>query len=160
MVMEMTTSDGNPMFLTIDKFWDDSVSLVFPKKYEQEARNRTADIGSYLHFKHGDEVLIRHFTPSAAARAIESPWNDELQRAESPMDKVLASVVADCDAIDWLRAPDSATPDIEFAKETMHHTPLFNNLPNDDNSLESIRLTSTTINPPQSPHNRPQTLIF
>lgn len=73
MVMEMVTKDGQVMFLTLDKYWDNSVSLVFPRKYEKEARDRIADLGSYLHHKYGDQVLIRHFTPAAAARAIQAP---------------------------------------------------------------------------------------
>ena len=40
----------------------------------------------------------------------------------------------------------------------MHHTPLFNNLPNNDNSLELIRLTSTLVNPPSTPHHHIPTL--
>lgn len=32
MIMEMKNSAQEPLFLTVDKFWDNSVSLVFPKK--------------------------------------------------------------------------------------------------------------------------------
>ena len=38
-----------------------------------------ADLGSFLRFEYSDEVLMRHFTPAAAARAIAAPWNDELR---------------------------------------------------------------------------------
>lgn len=138
MIMEMCTKDGNPLFITMDKYWDGSTSFVFPLKYEKEARNRVADLGSYLRFKYGDQVLIRHFTPAAAARAINSPWNEELGKADTPMNRELESIVEDCDAIDWLKAPQSAAPTFEIAPE-LHNSPLFNTLPNDDNSLDSFR---------------------
>ena len=67
------------------------------------------------------------------------------------------SVVADCDAIDWLSASASAAPKFEIAPDVMRNTPLFNNLPNDDKSLESIRLTSSptataTVTSPTTQH--------
>lgn len=138
MIMEMRTTDDIPMFITIDKYWDGSTSFVFPLKYEKETRNRVTDLGSYLRFKYGDQVLIRHFTPAAAARAIQAPWNAELGRADTPMNKELESIVEDCDAIDWLKAPQSAAPTFEIAPD-LKSTPLFNILPNDDNSLDSFR---------------------
>ena len=58
MIMEMTTNEKKSLFIGLDMFWDETISFVFPKKYETEARNCIADLGSFLHHKHGDKVLI------------------------------------------------------------------------------------------------------
>lgn len=156
MIMEMRTTYDNPMFIALDKYWDKSVSFVFPKKYEREARNRVADLGSYLRHKYGDQVLIRHFTPAAAARAVESPWNPELGRVETPMNKELEFIMNDCNDINWLTAPASAAPTFEFALD-LHSSPLFNSLPNDDDSLESFRQQggNTLASPPAPQQHTP-----
>ena len=73
--MKMTTTNGNQMFNSVDLSWDKGIVFTFPKVDEQEARNRLADVGSYLHFHFGDLVLMKYFTPDAAERSIQAPWD-------------------------------------------------------------------------------------
>ena len=54
MIMKMTTTDDNQMFTSVDLSWDKGVVFTFLKVYEQEAKIRIADEGSYLHFHFGD----------------------------------------------------------------------------------------------------------
>lgn len=143
LLMEMKTTDGKPMFIGIDKCWDDSTSIIFPKIYMKEAKNRIADLGSYLHFKHGDQILLLHFTPSAAARAVQSPWNEDLQCAESQLGKYLLSVVQDCDAIEWL--PLCPLSSIRYLMTTGHSSPLeFTSLPTKLHHLTLLLHTTST----------------
>ena len=138
MIMKMTNSTGNPLFTSIDKSWDNGMAITFPTLYETEARNRIADMGSYLHFKYGDVVLYKYFTPDAALRAKDSPWDEEQNRAISKMDKDFENIITDCDQMDWLQAP-TETKVVDFnpvATETeIQPQALFQHLPNEDRSL-------------------------
>lgn len=146
MVMKMKTSHGKRMFIGIDEFWDGSTSFIFPKIFEAEARNRIADLGSYLYFHNGElgeKVLLRHFTPAAAARAIQSPWNEELQRAESKYGQDLMDFVRECDDIEWLKASAPVAPPVQLLSPFQNiSAPLFHTPPNDDGSLESFSPTT------------------
>ena len=144
--MQMTTSDGHPMFTSIDMSWDEGIVFTYPRLYEQEARNRIADLASYLHFIHGDLVLCKYFTPEAAQRAVSSPWNDQKKRAISTLDQEFDEILQDCDDINWLKQPsDSKVVRFEKTTEQLKSQPLFNHLPNDDKSLGTFGSKSDTI---------------
>ena len=83
-----------------------AIAFTFPRKYEDEARNRIADMGSYLHFhEKSDHILIKHFTPEAAGQILESPWSKKEQRDISTLDKFLDKTIQECDDMDWMDKP-------------------------------------------------------
>jgi len=155
MVMQMLTKDGNPMFTSVDLSWDGGVVFTFPKVYEDESRNRIADMASYLHFLHGDLILCKYFSPDAAQRAISSPWNDTEKRAISALDQDFDDILRDCEEIDWLKQPvDKKVVDFTAPQGTTQNQPLFNHLPNDDKSLETFGGTSNSKSSTQSGQKR------
>ena len=86
MIMEMKNKQGKLLLLSVDEAWSGDIALTFPKQYEDKARNRIADMGSYLHFhEKSDHILIKHFTPDFAGRILESPWSEKKQRAISTL---------------------------------------------------------------------------
>ena len=147
MIMEMKNRHNKPLFLTVDKAWSGGVIFTFPKQYEDDASNRIADIGSYLHFKEkSDYVLIKNFTPEAAQRALDSPWNEKEQRAISTLDNFLDDAIKECDNIEWMKRP---TVEIELPvsiqqnnntddREYNIQPGLFNHAPDDDASLNTF----------------------
>jgi len=160
MIMEMVGKENNPLFTSIDKSWDDGIVITFPKLYEEEARNRIADLGSFLHFQHGDLVLFKYFTPEASERALSSPWDPKQQRAISTLDNELDEILDDCDQIDWLKQPE--TEKVVDFNETKEHDkknqPLFNFLPNDDKSLGTFGTNNTSKTSTQSGQKRPNNI--
>ena len=157
MIMEMVGKENNPLFTSIDKSWDDGIVITYLKIYEEEARNRIADLGSFLHFQHGDLILFKYFTPEASERALSSPWDPKQQRAISTLDNELEDILDECDQIDWLKQPDLAKV-VEF-KDTEENDkknqPLFNFLPNDDKSLGTFGTNNTSNTSTQSGQKRP-----
>ena len=104
-IMQMTTRTNKQLFLSVDEGYNGGVVFTFPKKYEDDARNRIADLGPYLQFKYGDLILLKHFTPDAAERALESPWDDNLQVAVTTLESELDGVIKEFDDSDWTEAP-------------------------------------------------------
>ena len=103
--MQMTTRTNKQLFLSVDEEYNGDVVFTFPKKYEDDARNRIADLGPYLQFKYGDLILLKHFTPDTAERALESPWDDNLQMAVTTLESELDLVIKEFDDSDWTEAP-------------------------------------------------------
>ena len=145
-IMEMKTKSNKPLFLTVDEGYSGGIVFTFPKKYEDEARNRIADLGSYLHFHHSDLILLKYFTPDAAARALDSPWNDNLQMAVTTLESELNNVIKECDDCDWIDAPSQSKQVVITPppiNEPVIRPDLFNHPPDDDTSLESFGIHST-----------------
>lgn len=71
------------MFLSVDKGYLGGKTFNFPQKYEKVATNFTADLGSYLHFKDVDLVLVKCFMPEGTQKAIDSPWDEKMNRSKS-----------------------------------------------------------------------------
>lgn len=137
-IMAMVTENGQQMFTSVDKSWDNGTVLTFPVMYATEARNRIADLGPFLHFHYGDIALVRYFTPEAAQRACESPWNEQEGRAISKVDEEFDEILRDCSEIDWLKAPMDGKAVVEFTTQANISQPIFNHIPNDDKSLETF----------------------
>ena len=139
MIMRITTIDGNSIFTSVDTLWDDGVVFTFPRMYEEQAKNRIADLASYFRHHFGNLVLCKYFTPDAAQRAITTPWNEQEGRAVSSLDNNFYETLKDCDGINWLTKP-TAEKVVIFPSPQINTTaqPMFNHMPNDDKSLETF----------------------
>ena len=87
MIIQITTSDGNPIFTLIDPSCDSGYTVTSPKVYEDIARNRIADLGPYLKRLYGDMLLVKYFTPEAALHTHDCTWVTSTMQAISPMDQ-------------------------------------------------------------------------
>ena len=146
MIMRITNEQGLPIFTSIDPSWDSGYCVTFPNAYEEIARNRIADLGPYLKHLYGDMVLVKYFTPEAALRARDCTWDKKLMRAISPMDQDLDAVIQECDDIDWLKAPVNSHNTITWDNNQIpkpQAQPLFQHLPNEDQSLDTFGNEST-----------------
>lgn len=154
-IMEITNSDNDPLFLSVDKSWNGAIVFTFPSKYADEAINRIADLATYLKFKKGLLVLVKHFTPDAAARAQESTWDSDLGRTRSTMDEFLEECLDTEEMSKWLGPPPTqktVTQDLPPAQAAKPS--LFSHInPNNDQSLDTFN--SQPINPAtiQAPPN-------
>ena len=105
-IMTMEHSNGNRLFLSVDWNWNKAAVLfVFPSSYNDEARDRIADLAPYVRYiagNAGDRALIKFFTPEAAERAMHSPWNVELGRAVSEEVTEINEILEESGGIDWL----------------------------------------------------------
>jgi len=52
MIMGMKNKYGKPIFVSVDKSWDNGTVVTFATIYATEARNRIADLGPFLHHKY------------------------------------------------------------------------------------------------------------
>lgn len=148
-VLEYKAEDGEALFISIDTSYDGGVSLLFPNAYETQARSAIADFGPFLRHKYGDMVLVKHFTPEAAARASESEWDDEKKCSVSGLEKNLNAFVDECDEISWLKQAglESHTNHRKISVTSVPTKPPLNlPLPNDDSSLPTLTNRSTVSN--------------
>ena len=159
-IMEMVTENGQQMFTSVDKSWDNGTVITFPVMYATEARNRIADLASFLHYQFGDIALVRYFTPEAAQRACESPWNEQEGRAISKVDEEFDGILRDCSEIDWLKAPMSGKTVVDFTPQANISQPIFNHIPNDDKSLETFGNETTESTRSGQKRNSPVDMII
>ena len=134
------------LFLTVDVSWNGGIVFTFPAQYEDDARDRIADLGPFLHFKAGDTILIKHFTPEAAVRALDATWDEKLGRAVSKLQGDLDNILKDCDELEWMKYP-------QHTKHVILNTPaddeyaikpgLFNQPPDDDKSLNLATMANS-----------------
>ena len=140
-IMGMTHSNGQKLFLTVDWNWNQSaVLLVFPSTFSDEARDRIADLASFMRFTAGDRALLKFFTPEAAERAVHSPWDNELGRAVSEEANEFNDILQEAGQIDWLQPQDEQV-EIQYSAEENTdkvQRSLFPFTPNDDSSLPSL----------------------
>ena len=148
-IMDMETSEGQKMFLTLDWNWNKSaVLMVFPTSFSDEARDRIADLASYMRFIAGDRALLKFFTPEAAERAVRAPWNKELGRAVSEEVTEFNDILEESGQIDWLQ-PQEEQVQIEIGdadNNENNQQGLFPFAPNDDTSLPSMGTYDTKSN--------------
>ena len=146
-IMEMKNSSGQQLFCTVDWHYDNSVvNFIYPEQYSSEAHDRIADLGSFIKFTAGETALVKYFTPSAAERALQSPWNESLGRAESQSSKEVDLILDECDNIDWLQQP-SKEKVVEFETDNKdgknEKKSFFMFSPNDDSSLPTLGLSGS-----------------
>ena len=146
LVMEMLTTDDKKMFWTVDESWNkDGIIITFPLKHGEEARNRIADLGPYIHHFEGERTIKKYFTPTAAERALESTWDEENNRAisqeEEAMDELLACIDKDMSFMgDPTQTAEVDTSQMQDKTENQNLRPtrLFNYDPLEDESLGTL----------------------
>ena len=147
-IMEMKHSSGQQLFCTVDWHYDKSVvNFIYPEQYGSEAHDRIADLGSYINFIAGETALVKYFTPSAAERALDAPWNKKLGRAESQTSKEVDLILDECDNINWLHQPSEDKVvefDPETCKEKNQKKSFFMFSPTDDSSLPTLGLNGSS----------------
>ena len=80
-------------FINIDLNWSrSSFAIIYPKKYEESATEKIANLGAYLHKQYGDEVLAS--LPSETQEHIsEITWDDTTGRPLSKLDRELDEII-------------------------------------------------------------------
>ena len=83
-----TTDKKSYLFLGINRDErENSFAFTFPTKFEDDARDMIAQLAPYIIFQH-DESALKYLTPEADKRAIESPWDETLNRDISDTDRI------------------------------------------------------------------------
>ena len=154
LIMKMQHSSGSQLYISVDWNWNKSaVVFIFPTMYEQEARDRIADLASYLNYHHGDNLLRKYFTPDAAERAKRAPWDPDLGRAVSDHHKEMDKILEDCTQIDWLQHDKTEKVKVTFQTpptETTH----FHFSPTDDSSIPTLGVHSAVSTPTDNSENK------
>ena len=164
-LMQLKTKDEKAyLFLGIN--YDEKESgytFTFAKKFENDARDMIAQLGPYLIHKH-NQTVVRYMTADAGTRALENPWDPELGRAVTDLDKDHAAFHNECNNMDWLTAPvyKNMTIDASVITNTSASTITNNSHFSfeqliDDNSIETMdrnspekrRALSNRINQPE-----------
>lgn len=93
-LMGIKTSDGKTsLFLGVNKTKrEEGHYITFPSSIEAEARDMITQFHSYLVFKH-DAVILKCFTPDAAARATQAPWDNINKCAKTEENETLQKLM-------------------------------------------------------------------
>jgi hypothetical protein len=145
-----TENDKAYIFLGIN--WDKKESgytFTFAKKFENDARDMIAQLGPYLIHTH-DRSVVKYMTVEAGTRALENPWDPELGRVVTELDKDHAAFHSECDNMEWLSAPTydkNITIDASIITNTSTSTITNNSHFSfkqliDDNSIETMNRNS------------------
>ena len=99
---ELIVSLPDAHFINVDLNWTgDSYAILFPTKYEAEARDKIAHLGPYLHKGYGDDILPS--LPSDTQAVIYSTiWDDKTGRPSSKLDVELDRILDEDDGIDFV----------------------------------------------------------
>ena len=104
-------------FLNIDLNWRrDAYTILFPKKYEDIARDKIANLGAYLHRAYGDAILLS--LPADTQEIIaNTEWDETNDRPVSLLDKELDDILNQGDEIEFvdlsiLEAQNTNRPDV------------------------------------------------
>ena len=89
-------------FINIDKNWrGDCYQILYPIKYEQEAKDRIAHLGAYLHRIYGADVLLS--LPVETQEEIhETIWDEEKDRPVSKLERELDEVIEAGETIEFV----------------------------------------------------------
>ena len=97
-------------FINIDLNWSaSSFAILYPKKYEDMARDKIANLGAYLFKTYGDDVL--QSLPADTQEFInEVTWDDTTGRPLSKLDRELDDILEVGDALDYVDITHLTTP--------------------------------------------------
>ena len=145
-LMDKKHSTGYQLLNSVDFSYDGKcVMFIYPRAYEEEAQNFIADLPSYALFKFGQRFMEKYFTPEAYERAEESPWNEELKRAESKISAEFDHILKESDELPWMQFEDQDEKlPAEKEKTEVQKPALFNRPPNDDASLDTFGVHTNT----------------
>ena len=99
---QLILSLPNSHFINIDQKWNKSgFQILFPTKYEDNAKNMAAHLGTYLHRQHGDAIL-----PSLSVNTQEkihnTLWDSDLNRPVSKLDQELDGFLEEGDNLEFV----------------------------------------------------------
>ncbi len=89
-------------FINIDLNWSKSAyAITYPKKYEEKATERIANLGAYLHKEYGDKVL-KSLPAETQAQVKEVTWDSSTGRPLSKLDRELDDILKDGDDLEYV----------------------------------------------------------
>ena len=151
-------------FINVDLNWTRSAfAILYPKKYEQAAKEKIANLGAYLHKEYGDEIL--QSLPVETQQVIsEVTWDSETGRPLSKLDRELDDIIQDGENLEFVdislltnnsERPTSAIPSDTFVPQL------------DTTSVSTFGTLSparpakqgVAISPPSSPENDGTTVM-
>ena len=121
-IRELVVGLPGAHFLSIDLNWRrDSYNILFPKKYDEIARNHIAHLGAYLHKAYGDGIL-----PSLPAETQEQIATTQWSKSGEPMSQVdveLDAILAADEQIEFidltaLKEPETTRPPPSLVSNT------------------------------------------
>ena len=102
-------------FINIDLNWpQSSFSILYQKKDEDFAKEKTANLGSYLYQQYKDPIL-QSLTISTQERISEVTWNTVSDRLSTKLDREFDDIIEVRDALEYI--------DIFFITSTVEHPP-------------------------------------
>ena len=89
-------------FLNIDLNWrGDCYQIMYPLKYEKEAKDKIAHLGAYLHRNYGADVLLS--LPVETQEEIhDTTWDEDNDRPVSKLEKELDDVLAAGEGVEFV----------------------------------------------------------
>ena len=98
---DLIMSLPNSHFINIDMNWSNTNHVIlFPRKYEEVAKEKVVHLAAFLHREYGDKIL-RSFEASTQQIVKETTW-DENDRPISKLDRELDEMIAEDDKIDYV----------------------------------------------------------
>ena len=98
---DLIMSLPNSHFINIDMNWSNTNHIIlFPRKYEEVAKEKVVHLAAFLHREYGDKIL-RSFEASTQQIVKETTW-DENDRPISKLDRELDEMIAEDDKIDYV----------------------------------------------------------
>ena len=96
----MDLPDAN--FINIDLNWSNTAyAIIYPKKHEEVAQERIANLGPYLHKAYGDAILSS--LPADMQEAIsEVTWDEETGRPLTKLDRELDDILENGKNMDYV----------------------------------------------------------
>ena len=89
-------------FINIDLNWSRSAyAIIYPKKYEEKATERIANLGAYLNQAYGDKVL-KSLPAEVQAQVKEVTWDEVTGRPLSKLDRELDSILQEGEDLEFV----------------------------------------------------------
>ena len=89
-------------FINIDLNWSRSAyAILYPKKYEEKATERIANLGAYLHQTYGDKVL-KSLPAEVQAQVKEVTWDEVTGRPLSKLDRELDNILQEGEDLEYV----------------------------------------------------------
>ena len=142
-------------FINIDLNWTRSAfAILYPKKYEQAAKEKISNLGAYLHKEYGDPIL--QSLPVKTQQIIsEVTWDPETGRPLSKLDRELDDILQNGESLEYVdillltnetERPATAPSDTFVPQLDTTSVSTFGTL-----SPSRPQKSSATISPPTSP---------
>ena len=88
-------------FINIDLNWSGTnYCILYPRKYENEAKLKIAHLPAFLHRAYGDKIMSQ-FAPKIQEMIKDTTWNEQGQPI-SKIDRELDTIITEDDAIDFV----------------------------------------------------------